>query len=224
MTPPLIKVHWTSSEEKITPNIALGESKKAVEIIRRAESCDCFTSSYDFLFTINYLAEKLGYTTQLIINGEVSGILSSSIINYEVLESMVTYRPSFVRVRTRNYIPWLLNIVKSIKKNSVMLIKVYCGQSIEDKAESRHPITEVKKAMELLKSGQSSDCFTNSTDFVFTMKYLGEKLKIPVEFFLDGVSTGSDIEPIFKTFNDGFQLLKNELDDTESDLNILSFS
>ena len=46
-------------------------------------------------------------------------------------------------------------------------ITVYCGVSIEDKCRGqKHPINEVERANELVKSGIDAITYSNSPDFV----------------------------------------------------------
>ena len=87
-------------------------------------------------------------------------------------------------------------------------ITVYCGVSIEDKCRGqKHPINEVERANELVKSGIDAITYSNSPDFVSAVKHIAEKEKVDVEFFLNGVSCGNDIEPIFADFNIALDLI-----------------
>lgn len=88
----------------------------------------------------------------------------------------------------------LINIMKTV------LIRVYCGMTIENR-DTLHPLNEVKAAQRTILRKKSTDCYSNSPDFVSTMKYFGEKEGVQVEFFLDGISLGNNIEPIFEDFN-----------------------
>lgn len=88
-----------------------------------------------------------------------------------------------------------------------ILIRVYCGESIEDKCDAqKHPLTEVKRAKEIVDAKKSVDCYSNSPDFVSAIKYLSAD-SVNSEFFLNGKSFGNDIEPIFEDFNKSFGLL-----------------
>lgn len=92
-----------------------------------------------------------------------------------------------------------------------VFIRVYCGVSIEDKCRHQlHPLNEVIQAQKLLSLNKSMDFYSNSPDFVSAIKYLYKEKNIKCEFFLNGESTGDDIEPIFENFNKSFDLL-NEL-------------
>ncbi len=94
-------------------------------------------------------------------------------------------------------------------------IKIYCGKTVEKKCrEQRHPANEVLAAKELVESEHDVIAFSNSTDFIMAIKYIAKKKNIPVEFFLDGVSHGDDIEPIFKSFNEALDMI-NEFGATE---------
>ena len=89
-------------------------------------------------------------------------------------------------------------------------IKLYSGVSIEHKCrEQLHPVSEVNKAIELINDldTQTLTLFSNSTDFIGTIKYYGEKKEVELEFFLDYVSHGDDIEPLFEDFNKSFDII-----------------
>ena len=89
-----------------------------------------------------------------------------------------------------------------------ILIRVYCGESIEDKCRHQlHPLNEVIQAQKSLSLNKSMDFYSNSPDFVSAIKYLCQEKNITCEFFLNGESTGSNIEPIFDNFNKSFDLL-----------------
>ena len=92
-----------------------------------------------------------------------------------------------------------------------VFIRVFCGVSIEDKCRHQlHPLNEVIQAQKSLSLNKSMDFYSNSPDFVSAIKYLCQEKNINCEFFLNGESTGNDIEPIFENFNKSFDLL-NEL-------------
>lgn len=98
-------------------------------------------------------------------------------------------------------------------------IKVYSGKTISDKCGSQiHPEDEVIRANELIntfkKDNKELVLYSNHPDFVSAMKYIGLKHEIEVEFFLDGVSHGNDIEPTFGSFNKSLDLI-NTLGKTE---------
>ena len=92
-----------------------------------------------------------------------------------------------------------------------VLIRVFSGLSVEDKCRHQlHPLNEVVQAKKILSLKKSTDLYSNSPDFVSAIKYLCQEKSISCEFFLNGESTGNDIEPIFENFNKSFDLL-NEL-------------
>ena len=92
-----------------------------------------------------------------------------------------------------------------------VFIRVFCGVSIEDKCGHQlHPLNEVIQVQKSLPLNKSMDFYSNSPDFVSAIKYLCQENNIKCEFFLNGESTGDDIEPIFEDFNKAFDLL-NEL-------------
>ena len=90
-------------------------------------------------------------------------------------------------------------------------LKIYCGITIEDKCNiQRHPLTEVQNAEILvsnLKDNSEEIVYSNSPDFVSMIKYLSPKYNIETEFFLDGISTGDDIDDIFGDFNKAYDLM-----------------
>ena len=92
-----------------------------------------------------------------------------------------------------------------------VFIRIFCGVSIEDKCRHQlHPLNEVIQAQKSLSLNKSIDFYSNSPDFVSAIKYLCQEKNINCEFFLNGESTGNDIEPIFENFNKSLDLL-NEL-------------
>lgn len=87
-------------------------------------------------------------------------------------------------------------------------ITVYCGESIQSLCNSElHPINEVKRAIDLINSNVNVFCYSNNPDFVSAIKYIGESKGVEVEFFLNNVSTGNDIEKIFEDFNRSLDLI-----------------
>lgn len=83
-----------------------------------------------------------------------------------------------------------------------MKLNIYCGKTIESKCgKSLHPLNETKQAMIHILKGVSQDLYSNSPDFITTIKYVCDLKSVEYEFFLDGVSCGKDIEPIFDDFN-----------------------
>ena len=86
------------------------------------------------------------------------------------------------------------------------MIKIFSGISIEDKCGKQlHPINEAKNAKMIVDKGESIEIYSNSPDFISTIKYYGLCKNINLEFHLDGISLGDDIEPIFKEFNKVFE-------------------
>jgi hypothetical protein len=100
--------------------------------------------------------------------------------------------------------------IKKIKQMKDILIKVYCGVSVEGKCRHQlHPINEVIQAQKILSLNKSTELYSNSPDFVSAIKYLCQEKNINCEFFLDGESVGNDIEAIFESFNKAFDLLND---------------
>lgn len=100
-------------------------------------------------------------------------------------------------------------------------IKIYTGLSVESKCGKQvHPLTNVKIAEALIKSAKSLDLlihspisvWSNSPDFISSIKYLALKEEIEIEFYLDGVNHGTDIEPIFESFNESIDYLDKIID------------
>lgn len=95
---------------------------------------------------------------------------------------------------------------------------VYCGESIEDKCGPQlHPVKEVERANAMITGGgiisDNPVAYSNNTDFISAVKYIGKKQGVETEFFLNGVSHGDDIEPIFEDLNRSLDMI-NELGDT----------
>jgi len=98
--------------------------------------------------------------------------------------------------------------------NNMKKVIVYCGETIQDKCgQQLHPVIEVKNAEQLILSDKDEIAYSNNTDFVSAVKYIGIKHKVQTEFFLNGVSCGDDIEPAFKDFNRALDMI-NELGET----------
>ncbi len=100
-------------------------------------------------------------------------------------------------------------------------ILVYCGESIDlhSNRTQLHPLNEVKEVLEYINATYNFHICSNSPDFVMAMKHIGEKYKVDVEFFLNGVSQGNDIERIFEDFNKAFDLMNEILDNNEPNEN-----
>ena len=94
-----------------------------------------------------------------------------------------------------------------------MEIRIYCGKTIEKLTDREyHPYSAVERAFKAITLNENNKIFySNSPDFVQAIKYLCEKQNINVEFFLNGVSVGNDIEPIFEDFNRSIKLLDEYL-------------
>lgn len=87
-------------------------------------------------------------------------------------------------------------------------IKIYSGKSITARCcQQRHPEDEVLSAKEIIDRGKDTYGYSNCPDFISTIKYYGEFKGFETEFFLDGISHGNDIDPIFEDFNKGNKLL-----------------
>jgi len=90
-------------------------------------------------------------------------------------------------------------------------ITVYCGETIQDKCGKQlHPVVEVRNAEALVKSDKDEVVYSNCSDFIMGVKYIGKKNGVETEFFLNGVSYGDSIEEIFEDINRALDLI-NEL-------------
>lgn len=105
-----------------------------------------------------------------------------------------------------------------------MKIIIYSGKSIETQAiQELHPVSAVNYVNNLITNERLSDViehkiYTNNADLVMAVKYLGELHEIETEFFLDGISHGTNIEPLFEDFNLGFDLLSEIYEQKPSSL------
>lgn len=94
-----------------------------------------------------------------------------------------------------------------------MKIIIYSGKSIETQAiQELHPVSAVNYVNNLITNERLSDViehkiYTNNSDLVSAVKYLGKLHNVQTEFFLDGISHGNDIEPLFADFNRALDLL-----------------
>jgi hypothetical protein len=95
-------------------------------------------------------------------------------------------------------------------------ITVYSGETVQaaDCGYQLHPVGSVKYAMVLIHSDKDEVVHTNSPDMVAAIKYIGKKHNVETEFFLDGVSHGDNIEPLFEDFNRALDMV-NEHGATE---------
>jgi hypothetical protein len=94
-------------------------------------------------------------------------------------------------------------------------VKIYTGESVEHLCgQELHPKNAVLKAQELVLSEYNVITYSNNPDFISAIKYIAKKHKIEAEFFLNGISTGNSIEPLFEDFNRSLDLI-NELGNTE---------
>lgn len=94
-------------------------------------------------------------------------------------------------------------------------ITVYCGESIEDKCgKELHPVNIVKLAQEKVLSSIDEIIYTNNPDMIMGLKYIPKKHKVNIEFLLNGVECGDDIEPVFTDLNRSLDLI-NELGEYE---------
>ena len=107
-----------------------------------------------------------------------------------------------------------------MRENAKIIIK--CGESIESSKfiqNETHPVTSFKQAIglidEALKGGSPITAYSNSPDFVSAIKHIGESKGIEVEFFLNDVSQGNDIEVIFSDFNRALDLLHDAVNENE---------
>lgn len=95
-------------------------------------------------------------------------------------------------------------------------IIVHTGRTIEDKCGKQlHPVQEVENVINIIKNLQLEEIYySNSFDFITAMKYIGKKNNVTIEFYLDSISQGDDIENVCGGFNISLDLI-NEFGDTE---------
>lgn len=97
-----------------------------------------------------------------------------------------------------------------MESNKSKKVRVYCGETIVRNGlqTQRHPTQEVKEANRIICSPIDEKVYSNSPDFVLAIKSIGDKYKVETEFFLNGESCGSDIEPIFEDFNRAYSMIE----------------
>lgn len=89
-------------------------------------------------------------------------------------------------------------------------IFVYCGETVEEKCgKELHPVNLVELAQSLVLSNKNEVYYSNSPDFVMGIKYLALKHEVQVEFFLNGISCGDNIESIFADFNRSLDMINS---------------
>ena len=87
-------------------------------------------------------------------------------------------------------------------------ITVYCGESVQDKCgKEKHPVAYVEEANRLVTSGESFVLYSNHPDFISAIKYIGEKHGVEMEFFLNGISQGNEIDEIFGDLNRALEFI-----------------
>lgn len=91
-----------------------------------------------------------------------------------------------------------------------MKVTIYSGISVEDKCGKQlHPLTEAKNAKDILdKATDDITIYSNSTDFISVVYHYVIKTDHELEFILDGVSLGSDIDLLFWDFNRSFAIFE----------------
>lgn len=88
-------------------------------------------------------------------------------------------------------------------------IRVYTGLSIESKCnQQKHPLNETFAAIAAVDAEESSEHYTNSPDFVSAIFWYAKKKNVTFEFFLDGVSHETNLEPLFANFNLALDLIR----------------
>lgn len=103
--------------------------------------------------------------------------------------------------------------IHPVVENLIVMKKiiVYCGEKYSGQCGSElHPIEQVRKAVTCIENQnhmKEYKVYSNSPDFVSAIKYIGEARGIKVEFILNGVNKGSDIEEIFLDFNRALTLV-----------------
>lgn len=86
------------------------------------------------------------------------------------------------------------------------MIKIYCGESIEDKAfPIQHPLKNVEAAIAIVDKGEPLTIYSNSPEFVQTAYHYANQNDVDIELYLNGEP--SDLETIFDDFNRCFDLM-----------------
>lgn len=68
-------------------------------------------------------------------------------------------------------------------------VTIYCGETIQEKCGKQlHPVAEVLNAQKIILSAGNEIAYSNSSDFISAIKYIGIRENIETEFFLNGVS------------------------------------
>ena len=87
-------------------------------------------------------------------------------------------------------------------------VTVFCGESIQEKCGKQlHPVAEVQNANTLVCSNKNEVAYSNNSDFISAVKYIGKKQDIETEFFLNGKSCGDDIDSIFDDLNRALDMI-----------------
>jgi hypothetical protein len=94
-------------------------------------------------------------------------------------------------------------------------ITIHTGQSIEDRAgREMHPVSNVLLAKKIINNTRKDNSpavfYSNSTDFISAMFYYGEVNSVSIEFVINGVHVGNDIEKVFEDINRALDLI-NEI-------------
>jgi hypothetical protein len=90
-----------------------------------------------------------------------------------------------------------------------MKLTIHSGITITDRCGAElHPLEQVGKAIDLIAKKESATVYSNSPDFIFSIKHLCEKKGINFEFILNGESQGTSIEGIFESFNKSYKLVE----------------
>ena len=90
----------------------------------------------------------------------------------------------------------------------MILIRIFTGESIEDKCRNQlHPINEVKKAKEIFDLNKDIDLYSNSPHFVKTLHDLVRNSinSITLHFYLNNMRCS--LEDVFEDFNKSYTLL-----------------
>lgn len=90
-------------------------------------------------------------------------------------------------------------------------VEVYSGSEIFPTYPELSPIVQVETAKSLIDRAKETNTLisinTNAADLVGGIRYIGEKEGVDTEFFLNGISQGNSIEPIFAFFNEAIELV-----------------
>lgn len=90
------------------------------------------------------------------------------------------------------------------------MIKIYCGESVDDKAfPIQHPLKNVQAAIDIVNKHDDITVYSNNPEFVQTAYHYAIQNDVDIELYLNGEP--SDLETIFNDFNRCYDLMEEVL-------------